>query len=81
MEIMGNNFSQSQESGCILLFFLCECEWPFFLIDFSDADGKEENYHINIQLPNARACVNLSIKNTIFDITATIGASNWINLE
>lgn len=31
----------------------------FFLIDFSDGDGKEENYHINIQLPNARACVNL----------------------
>lgn len=79
MGIMEDNFSPGQESDYILLSFLCECE--LFLIDFSDGDGKYENYQINIRVINARGCVNLSIKNIIFDITATTGTNNWINLE
>lgn len=43
---MEDNFSPGQESDYILLSFLCECE--LFLIDFSDGDGKYENYQINI---------------------------------
>lgn len=71
-EIMANNFGPGKFPGPGNPLWM----WTF-LIDFSEGDRKgKKNYQINIWLPNAGNCVNLSMKDTTFDVAATIGASN-----